>query len=359
MIYLINLLAIPLYYLLIRMQSTKKENATAVFFFVVFIHAMLFRALANPYNYQEDTFLYAEAFRTIREMSFYETVFSIHYYTHWGQLFLALNWLLGVFFSDPAILFVVVSVLTVGGTMWFYKKTSYALLTTVLLYLMYPMMYIMGFGVLRQHLSIAIILFALLYWNRPIVMFCLFICASLLHPSGLILLPFLLIRIIDFQKFKSYKLAIYTVILYIAFRAMIMFALPYFAKYQAIFNDGDASNNIVPVILIGSMVIMYYITGALKRINSERDKILFRYLVYGLIVSLFSIGVPVAGRLSLAFIYILPVTISHLYRYSERNKVALVKIYIVGVFLFTCMMIHIFNSGIDSKYHLYTFFWNA
>lgn len=359
MVYFLNLIAVPLYYLLIRLKTTDKKSAVALFSIIVSIHAVVFRALANPYNYEEDTVLYADAFRSIRDMSFFDTVFSIHSYTHWGQLYLALNWLLGLFSSNPAILFVVVSVISVGLTIWFYKQTSYTILTSILLYLMYPMMYIMGFGVLRQHLSIAVVLLALLFWDRLKLFVFFLICASLLHPSSLIIFPFLVLRKLDLQRFKLSVLIVYSVIAFIVLRVLILLALPFFSKYQEIFNSGEASNNIVPVMLIGSMILMYYVTGAVKRIDVERDMFFYSFLVYGLIVSVFSIGVPGAGRLSLVFIYMLPVAISHIYKYGDSRMLNIIHLYTLGVFLLTIVLIVFQLKSANSSYNTYSFFWNV
>ena len=128
MFYLFNLLIIPLYYLVIRIITSNKHSANKFFFLVISFHAILFRALANPYNYQEDTFLYAEGFQSISDMTFSDAVLSVNFYTHWGPLYLALNWVLGRITTDPAILFVVVAFLTVGLILWFYYKTSYSFL---------------------------------------------------------------------------------------------------------------------------------------------------------------------------------------------------------------------------------------
>ncbi len=359
MVYLVNLFIVPVYYLLIRIKSRSKQSATTLFFVVVSIHAILFRALASPYHYEIDAELYANAFRNIKDMSFFETIFTINFYTHWGQLYLALNWFLGQFSTDPAILFIVVAALTVGMTLWFYYKTSYSILTTTLLYLMYPMMYIMGFGVLRQHLSISVALIALLYWDRVKVFIILLICASFLHPSGLIIFPFLLFKRIKIQRFSFLTLVLYSFFFFYILRLLILLVLPYYSKYQAIYSEGEAKNNIVPVLLIGSMIIMYYVTGAIKKISHERDLYIFRFLVYGLIVSLFSMGVPGAGRLSLVFIYILPTTISHIIYYSDRRNIYLCRMYTAGVFFLTTVLIYISNNSVDSCYSSYSFFWNA
>jgi len=220
-------------------------------------------------------------------------------------------------------------------------------------------MYIMGFGVLRQHLSIAVVLLALLFWDRLKLFVFFLICASLLHPSSLIIFPFLVLRKLDLQRFKLSVLIVYSVIAFIVLRVLILLALPFFSKYQEIFNSGEASNNIVPVMLIGSMILMYYVTGAVKRIDVERDMFFYSFLVYGLIVSVFSIGVPGAGRLSLVFIYMLPVAISHIYKYGDSRMLNIIHLYTLGVFLLTIVLIVFQLKSADSSYNTYSFFWNV
>ncbi len=53
MAYLYNLFLVPLYYLLIKTNSKNHICSSRLFYIVVGIHAFLFKALANPYNYVE------------------------------------------------------------------------------------------------------------------------------------------------------------------------------------------------------------------------------------------------------------------------------------------------------------------
>ena len=103
MTYLYNLLLIPLYYF-VTYHFFPEKLARKCFFLIVIIHAVLFRALSNPYDYV-DTLGYAEAFGIISEMSFKEAVLSVNYFTGWGQGYVTLNWLIGQWTDNPIFLF--------------------------------------------------------------------------------------------------------------------------------------------------------------------------------------------------------------------------------------------------------------
>ena len=356
MFYLINLLAVPLYYALIRLVIKNKASSLSIFFVVVTIHAILFRALANPNNFV-DADTYTTAFEYLRYVSFTDAVFSP--YSSWGIGFVVLSWLIGKVSSDVVLLYATIAFLSVGGILLFYKKTTYGLLTSVMMFLLYPMLYYMGFGVLRQHLSIPFMLFALYYIDNKKISIPLSFISILLHTGSIIFVPFYFI-IGFYRKYSLKTSCFFSIVAIIVLKNAILFVLSFFPRYEATYFEKEATNNIVPVLLIGVLLLFIYgsnIGTIIKRTNRRDDNILL-FLLYGFFVSILSIGMPAAGRLSLPFVYLLPVAMTYLFRY-KRKSVDYYQLYLVVFLTITLWQYYLkYEAGLLSLY-TYSFYWET
>ena len=352
MTYFINLLFVPFYYYIIQALFRRKEKSQMIFFIVVGIHAILFRALANPFVYT-DTFRYTYAFDDIGTMNYKDAILSINQWTGWGQGYVALNWIISRFTSDPNYLFIVLSVLSVGGVIWYYSKNTTVPLITMLLYLMYPMMYIMGFGVVRQHLAMVFILWALYFANNLKISIPLAIIAVLCHTSSLVFFPFYFLRNIGITKFNSIKLIIFSIIGFLLVSWGVTLGISLASRYEEVLTEEGDQNNIVPFIMIASVVLMFLITGAVRKIKDMRDSYIVRFMIYGVIIAIFGMTVPRAGRLSLSFIYCMPVALSLLYKYGNKNNKGICIVYTICIFLLTSSLVKLGAS----KYSDYLLLW--
>lgn len=357
MTYLINLLFVPIYYIFIKALAGSKKKTRRPFFIVVTIHAVLFRALANPFNYV-DTENYAENFLQISDLSFNDAVLSINIHSSWGQGYVALNWLIGQFTTEPLCLFMVLAIMSVGGVIWFYYKTTYTPLNTMLFYLLYPMMYLMGFGVIRQHLSIMFLLIALYYIDKLKYSIPLAILGVLFHTSSLVFFPFFFIYRINLLEINVKKLSLFVIIGIILISSGIMYILNLSERYLAVFEKTGNETNLVPVVIIGSMIFMLFWTKAIHRISERHDKQIVNLLIYGLVIALFSTSVPSAGRLTLLFIYIIPVVLSMLYNYGNHNMLPFVNLYSFMLYMLTILMISMSYLS-QGGFMPYSLIWNS
>lgn len=349
MAYLINLLIIPVYYIIIASAITNTEKRNKLFAIIVCVHATLFRALANPYNYV-DTDLYDEGFVTISGMTFQEAILSINYYTHWGQGYLLFNWLLGRITSDSTFLFVTSSILAVLPVIWFYYKASFRLLLPTLLYLSYPMMYFMGFGVLREHLAVPFVLLALYYIDKLRISIPLAITAFFFHTSAIIFIPFFFWRKINFSSKNRGKIVIFIFIIVLVMRLAMGYVLSFMPKYEEITQSTESQNNFIPVILFG--LISLYISAIDFRKKGKLFGNIQSFTYYGLAVSLFSIGIPGLGRLTIYFLYVMPVAVS-LYLFFCKDLVKK-SFLLLCILLIYARQIYYF---LEVKSMAYDFFW--
>lgn len=350
MFYLINFLFIYVYYTFISLlDKSKSHKKKYIFFIMVCLHAVLFRALANPFNYV-DTNLYASGFDMIKIMSFNEAILSINIYTTWGLGYVFINWLIGQFCDNFQVLYAIISFLSVTPIIYFYYKTSYKFLFSITFYLIYPMLYIMGFGVLRQHLSIAFIMLAILNMDNYKRSIPLIFISVLCHTSSLVIVPFFFMRKFNISKYNPIKLLGF-VILGVTVSRLILISFVYNMRYYGDVAKGESENNIVPTLLIGSLILVLYITGCLKKEMCNQDRYILNFLFYGFAIALFSMGQAGGGRLTLAFIYVLPVGISFLFKYLKNHSIPI--IYTLMVFILIGILYYM--SGFD--YYKYSFFW--
>jgi len=352
MIYLLNFLLVPLYYSIIRAIFPNK-NADRIFFITVAIHAVLFRAMANPYVYV-DTQGYSYAFENIATMSLKEAVLLSHW-SNWGQGYVALNWLISRFTQDPRYLFVVLSILSVGGVMLFYRKTSETLLLTIMLYLLYPMMYVMGFGVVRQHLAIVFVLWALYYINNLKISIPLIFIGISFHTTALVFLPFYFIRNLNVKKMNSLRIVFFSIVGFLLMSLLVGYAISFFERYEDVLEREGDSSNFAPVVFLGLTIVGLLITGAVHNIKDVRESMIVRYLIYGLIVAIFATTVPRAGRLPLYFLHCIPVAISVMYKYCNKANKLIVNAIVAIIFALTAVMVYYASA----KYESYEFIWES
>ena len=354
MVYLINYLLIPLYYFLILHIVQNAKKAHRYFFILIGIHAVLFRALANPYIYK-DTSGYAEAFSLIADMSFDEAVLSFNMFSDWGQGYVALNWLISVFSSDPVYLFIIMAILSVGGVMLFYYKTTETPLLSTMFYLIYPMMYVMGFYVLRQHLAIVFVLWSVYYMDKLKYAIPLVLLGILCHSSAIVILPFFFIKSWNLRNFDSFRLFALSLIGYIVLGLLATYFISFFSRYENVIDDSEGLNNIIPVVVIGLTILVFYLTKTIHNVKAEREAFIVKFLIYGFIVALFSLTVSRAGRLTLYFIYLIPIAFSILYKYGSKTMKLLNTFYYIAIFAIPIIMIYMSSS---TTYRVYEFFWN-
>lgn len=352
MAYLLNFLAVPLYYFVLRLMTTKRE-ADRLFMWIVAVHAILFRALANPYNYV-DTDNYVRAFKAIVGWGLKETVIDTNEFTSWGRGYLMYNWLLGRLTNDPQVLYIVTSFIAVGVLMIYYKKTIYTVLTPILFYLSYHMMYIHGFGVIRQHMAIPLLLFALYYIEKTKVSIGLAFVATLLHTGCVVFFPFYLVYWLS-GKLTYGEVAIFSVSFFAIGRIFIAAMLTFFPRFEAYLHS-TSSNNTVPVLLTVFMVLLLYEANVFRQVRKKEDRNMLLFLLYGLGLTVFCVGLPGAGRLSLPIVYAVPVAMSLLYRYGGKSKDEY-KLCVVGLTILVALSLFLAEESGRTPLHRYSFFW--
>lgn len=349
MVYFFNFLAVIAYYVIIKI--CKKRNNKKLFFIILSIHAILFRVLSNPYNYV-DTLVYANAFESIATSSLKDTLSSTDTYIDWGIGYVLLNWIIGQFSHNPQVMFAIMAVIGILPVMFFYYKNSYTLLLPVVIYLMYPMFYYMGFGVIRQHISVGFILLALYYSDKIKISLIWAFLALSFHTSSLVFFPFYVWKRLNKggRNIRTNLFLIASIVILVKlFLGNIMSSLD---RYQHYYGVKSSENNIVPVIFLGSFLLVVWYVKIHKKLNTTNDVNLYKYLLYGFALSLVGIGTYGMGRMTLCFMYALPPAITLLNKYDRKEPlVALYKIVVLA------LVVYILIGTYNKHPYAYSFFW--
>ena len=342
MFYLINLCAMIFCYYIIVGRHCDNLKKIKKFTILAGIHIILFRALANPYNYV-DTDGYVAAFETIRDWSFRDAILDINYYTAWGNLFVLINWCVGQFTNNVLWFYATVSVFSLVPIIWCNYKLSKNIVVSLTMFLVYPMMYYMGFGVLRQHLAVGFILLALYYMDNKKISLLIAIIASLCHTSALVFLPFYIFNLLGGVKLNKIWWVFIVVGSSFLIRSMMQYMVVVFERYESIGEAG--SSNTLPLIVMGGISILIMTTGTLKDCNNkERSAVLF--VLYGVALAIVGVGVHGLGRLTLYNMYVVPIVTTFLFR-NPKGRVG-AYCFIFAFFLLTAYLIA--NSNMSYEY---------
>ena len=240
--------------------------------------------------------------------------------------------------------------------MLYYKKTLYTALAPVLFYLSYHMMYTMGFGVIRQHLAIPFLLFALYYIERIKPSLCFALIATSLHTSCIVFFPFYLFFWLS-KRLSYMEVALLSFAFFMVGRVFITIILSYFPSFSP-YLRGSIDNNIVPVLLTAFILLLLYECSVFDKVKDSVDKNLLLFMVYGFALSLFCFRLPGAGRLSLPVVYAVPSAMGLLYKYGAKEKLEY-NLCVAGLFVLVALGLYLGMQSGDSIFMHYSFFWES
>lgn len=350
MFYLINLLILIIYYFIIVGRDAQSPQKRKRFAIIACIHIVLFRALSDPFSYV-DTELYDEGFKSISAMSFEEAILQVNYYTNWGHAYILLNWIIGLFTDNSIVMFITASIIAIVPVVFFYYKSGQKLLFPLLIYLAYPMMFYQGMGVLRQHLSVAIILMVLYYLERPKYSLPLAIVACLMHTSGIVILPFLFLNRIKLASYLNAKGLFLSIAFLVIFRYSMWSILSFMPKYMDIVSEGS-DNNIAPIAWMGSILFLYLLDHRINLSWTDIERNIMSFFLYGFIISLCCLGLNGMGRFTICFYYVIPLASMMIIRRAKSGSIA-VSVYAINIAITLIMLYY----SVPVHNYDYKFFW--
>lgn len=353
MAYIATIVIVLCYGIIIKSFHLGKHNCKLLFVIISAIHIMLFHALRNPYIYSDNTG-YDIAYNEISFYTMYDVFIGYNAYTYWEVGYKFFNLILSKFSTDSELLFISSSIIIVGGFMRFVYKWSYIPLLSVLLFLLYPSAFYQSLYVLRQHIATVILLFSLCYIRHFYKSIMLFVLAFLFHYSAIIFLPFYLFIKLDMSKMNLKRILFAGLIVLWLFRLIFQYVINVFPRYS---DFDESENNVLPLFVLASLFCMHLLNRSFKLSTSDTDNIILSFLSYGVIISLFVVGLPGGGRMMNYFIYIVPFAYPMLFKYNRKHigLKLLYSLFFIGLILYVDYLT--FFLGNDNNKLEYLFFW--
>lgn len=345
MIYVINLLFLVLYGIIVKLLFPKLHNR--IFLFISTIHVSLFHALRDPYVYPDND-IYASNYINISKVDLHSLI--IETYMGWEPGYVLYNFMLSKISENPEYLFISSSLFMVIGYMIIIRKYSFMPFVSVMIYLLYPLMFCQSLFVLRQHIATIIMLYAIYSIVSTKKFFLISLIAFCFHYSALVVFPFYFIYRKNIINLNPRKIFIYILIFFAFVRFLFVTVVNLFPRYS---DYETPEGNMIPFTLLASLLFMSYMLNIYKLVKFEYEKITLSFLFYGTIIVFLMLGVPGGGRLSNYFIYIMPIAYPLLFKYNKSSKSKFLRV-AYSVFYWGVIFFMAINSGMEKyEYSLY------
>lgn len=348
MYYIINIALLMSYGIIIKNIFPRLGNR--IFLFISTIHISLFHALRNPYAYPDNE-IYASSFIDISNLDLHSLITET--YMGWETGYVFYNFILSKFTENPEWLFISSSLFMVIGYMHLVNKYSFIPFVSILIYLLYPLMFCQSLFVLRQHIATVIMLYAVYSVTSLKKFIIISFVAFSFHYSALVVFPFYFFYRKNIINLSIEKTLIYVVFSFVIVRLVFSIVINLFPRY----SDYEIyERNLIPFTLLGSLLLMNYLLKTYKFINLEHEKITLSFLFYGTMVVSFFLGVPGGGRLSNYFIYIMPIAYPLLFKYNNTSNSKSIRL-VYSFFYWVLIFYMVINSGIGE--YEYSLFFNT
>lgn len=283
-----------------------------------------------------DLSVYVEAFQRAGTMSFsslYKSNFDVEYSMEPG--YIILNKLIYCFSGNEHFLYFSVGLVIVLCYITTLRKYCPYVVIGCFLYLFGP--FSQSLFVLRQHLSIAIVLLSFPFViNRQFFKFCLIMAISIsIHYTSAVFLPVYFLYQVKDKKIIITCLIAGSIALKLMMIVILNYAISLYGSY-AVYLDADGANYKVPLLLFGLVLIRILYTQD-DFLKDGINRLITTLLFVGFSATFAGIGFGPSGRLFMVYsslIWVIaPQTINLLKNRRLRSVVAVMYI-IASVFMF-------------------------
>ena len=123
----------------------------------------------------------------------------------------------------------------------------------------------------------------------------------------------------NFSLYRVYFLA--TIGLFTVFTAFLTFTSDKMTLAK-IAESGQASaiaNISLTFLIVFLTIFLMYFSGARKRLRTTTEMNIYSFILYGFVISLCAFGFAGGGRLTLVFMYVIPVVLTYLKKYTGEK----------------------------------------
>lgn len=331
-LYLLNCLIVVLYGVIISPNKSHKRRE--FFLLLTYVHLLLFHILRDPFIYP-DSDNYLDGFNLAIECSsFKDLIYNPVVFLRFEPGYMILNYIASRFCSSEYTIFIASSIIIISGYVYVVKRYSKSPLLSILIILLYPLIFQQSFFVLRQHIACAIFMFSLPYIEtRQLGKYILIVfCAIMFHYSAIVLLPLYWIYSFRLSSLKPMYI-IYFIVFYILARLLLNYVSVINDRYSDyMLNGGNLL--VCAIFLLTSVLYIIFIKNKRVLLNNSENRMIITYNMYALIICLITLGLSL-GRMTNYFSFYLCVIIPFLYKKLPKPLGVLVaSIFMVFIVIF-------------------------
>lgn len=343
MILLIFMMMLSLILLLSQKMFKIRQNKK--YLILIFTILVLFLVLRDPSvgvdtdNYKE-IFKYCHKVDFIRLFSFSRHEVGFKYYCK----------LISSIYYDYTFFLMITSILSMIGVYYFIQNNSKNYIQSTFIFITFNF-YSYFFGILRQSLAISILLFSLTFIKkRKLFPFLLFVfLASLFHKTALVFLPLYFVYQVKIDKLKFWIWLIF-IILFVIFKNFILdFIFNYIYKPNSL-EALSGSGYKMLVLLLGISLLSYFYQD--KLLKKDRNNQLFINMTFiATLIQVLATMFSTAHRITLYYLFGIIILIPNIIRAIENEKVRIIVIISMYLFLTVYFYYMTTSSSIYVDYH--------
>ena len=340
-LYYFNILMVFIYGFLINSSHLRYKNRC--FLGVACIHLLCIHALRDPFVFL-DTNNYLAVFNLVSTNNSFEELLNDKYTLfRFEPGYIIFNYIVSRISQSDYAIFVVSSFIIVLGYLYPVYRYSKSPFLSVLIILLYPLIFQQSFFVIRQHMACAICMFGLPFIEKR--KFCLFLLilliASSFHYSAVILFPLYFIYNLQLSRINL-RFAILLFIAFFVLRYGISYVANTNSRYEG-YVDGAGNFLVFGLFLITTFLFVKFVRHKFFLIENPKDRIVIVYNLYSLVISFALLGMSI-GRLTNYFTYFLCIIIAFLYNELPRHLGFLV------VLFFLLFVLYLNSKMVDFTY---------
>lgn len=299
MIYILNIILflLTVFYVknILDLDRTQKNK---IILFIAFFQLFFIHAFIDPYNFN-DTPSYAEAYDIMCKYG-YKNYFNYAYFLKSEIGYILLMWVSSWISSNTQFIFIVTSIIILGG--YFYSIKNYSSIVWLSILILLITNFNQSLFVIRQYIGISIILCSFKYVIsrnfRKFLLMLLLACSF--HYSAIISIFLYFAYGFNFSERKKAVLMIITcVLLSILFKYAYVVAANMLSGYTA-YLEGEGANAKM-FILLFCVFILFFIGYRKNVAVNSVDKLIFCILLLGCVFSFAGIGFVATSRLNMYY----------------------------------------------------------
>lgn len=299
MFYLLNILLFLFECFCINIINLNLTQKRSLLLFVFFFHLFLVHAFKDPYSFL-DTPFYADAYNVMCDYGMEGYGRYAFLKTEIGYVYLM--WVASWISSNTQFIFVVTSLIILGG--YFFAIKRYSSIIWLSVFILLITNYNQSLFVIRQYVAIGILMYSLPYVVRRDKwrFFLLVVLAASIHYTAIIFSLLYVVYGLDVWKSKRdlALLLLGSVLLFVAFRYLYSVVINIDSLGYSSYKDGEGTNAKGFLLQLGVLLLFWWSCKNSLH-HDDVDRLIFYILFLGCLFSFVGIGLVATSRMNMYY----------------------------------------------------------